>query len=370
MTSPTANPENVVEDYRVLALYQFVEIADPVALRDALSAEAERLGIVGTLLLADEGLNGTVVGADDAIDALLDWLAADGRFDRLTTNESRTGELPFRRLKVKLRKEIVSLGVPGIAPAQKTGTHVPPQHWNALVDDPDVLLIDTRNDYEIEIGTFAGARSPHTTNFRDFPAWVAEHLDPRETPRVAMFCTGGIRCEKATAFMLEQGFAEVYQLEGGILRYLAEVPEGASRWQGDCFVFDERVSVTHGLARGDYTQCHACRRPLSAEDMRDARYVAGVACPRCHDETDPAQRRRFRERRRQVRLAQGRNAEHLGPAAARSVADGANAPVTADSRPDDSLVVDAASSGTPDVAAPSTGAPSVDASSASTRATK
>lgn len=300
-------------DYRVLALYQFVDIADPPKLRDALEQVSAELGIVGTLLIAGEGLNGTVVGTDAAVQSLLQWLANDGRFDRLTMNESRTDALPFRRMKVKLRQEIVSLGVAGVAPARRTGTHVPPAEWNALLDDPDVLLIDTRNDYEIAIGTFAGAISPATTNFRDFPTFVQRELDPARTPRVAMFCTGGIRCEKATAFMLEQGFEEVYQLEGGILSYLAETPETDSRWQGECFVFDERVSVTHALAPGTYEQCHACRRPLSAADMRSLKYVQGVACPHCHDETSAAQRQRFRERRRQVKRAAARDTNHIGP---------------------------------------------------------
>lgn len=307
------NPcDPVLEDYRVLALYQFQDVEDPPKLRDALEQVSAELGIVGTLLIANEGINGTVVGTDAAVDALLVWLQAEGRFNHLTTNVSRTATLPFRRMKVKLRSEIVSLGVPTVRPAQCTGTHVPPAEWNRLVDDPDVLLIDTRNDYEVAIGSFTGALSPGTTNFRDFPAFVARSLDPRRTPKVAMFCTGGIRCEKATAFMLAQGFEAVYQLEGGILRYLAETPAHESRWQGECFVFDERVSVTHNLAVGSYIQCHACRRPLSVEETRRPEYVAGVACPHCHDQTSEAQRRGFRERRRQTRFAQLRGQRHLG----------------------------------------------------------
>jgi len=295
----------------ILALYQFVHIDDPAALRSDLARLCERAALKGTLLVATEGLNGTVAGSDAAVSALCDFLARDGRFDALVVNRSRAPQPPFQRMKVKLRREIVSLGVTGIDPGADTGVHVPPAEWDALIADPEVVTIDTRNDYEVRVGTFENAISPGTVNFRDFPAYVARELDPARHRRVAMFCTGGIRCEKASAYLKQQGFAEVYQLEGGILSYLNAVPAARSSWRGECFVFDERVTVTHDLAPGGHVQCFACRRPLSEVDTASPDYVQGISCPYCVSETDAEHRARFAERRRQVELADRRGRRHI-----------------------------------------------------------
>lgn len=298
-------------DLAVCALYQFVRIENPIALRGALATECDRLGLKGTLLVAAEGVNGTVAGTEAAVAALEAWFAADGRFARLTLNRSRAPEPPFQRMKVKLKREVVSLGVPGIDPGARTGTHVAPEAWDALIADPSVTVIDTRNDYEVRIGSFRGAVSAGTRHFREFPEFAARALDPERDRRIAMFCTGGIRCEKATAFLISQGFDEVYQLEGGILNYLTTVPEGRSSWEGACFVFDERVALRHDLAPAGYRQCHACRRPLSDADTASADYVPGVSCPYCVGETGAEQRERFAERIRQVALAKARGARHI-----------------------------------------------------------
>ena len=298
-------------DVAVCALYQFVRIEDPVGLRGALAAECDRLGLKGTVLVAVEGINGTVAGSDAAVAALEAWFAADGRFRRLTLNRSRAPEPPFRRMKVKLKREIVSLGVPGIDAGARTGTHVAPGAWDALIADASVTVVDTRNDYEVRIGSFRGAVSAGTRHFREFPAFAERALDPDRDRRIAMFCTGGIRCEKAAAFLIAQGFEEVYQLEGGILNYLNRVPESQSSWQGACFVFDERVALRHDLSPGEYRQCHACRRPLSASDTASEDYVPGVVCPYCVGETEAQQRERFAERTRQVALAATRGVRHI-----------------------------------------------------------
>lgn len=298
-------------DVAVCALYQFVRVEDPAALRSALATECARLGLKGTLLVASEGINGTVAGTDAGVAALEAWLAADGRFARLTLNRSRAPAPPFQRMKVKLKHEIVSLGVPGIDPGTRTGTHVSPEAWNALIDDPAVTVIDTRNDYEVRIGSFRGAVSAGTRHFRQFPEFAARSLDPDRDRRIAMFCTGGIRCEKATALLIAQGFDEVYQLEGGILNYLTTVPEARSSWEGACFVFDDRVALRHDMSPGGYLQCHACRRPLSDVETASADYVPGVSCPYCVGQTRAEQRERFAERTRQVALAKARGTRHI-----------------------------------------------------------
>jgi UPF0176 protein len=264
------------------------------------------------LLLASEGINGTVAGTREGIDLLLAYLKAIPELAQLDHKESFCDEMPFYRMKVKLKKEIVTMGVEGIDPQVTVGRYVEPKDWNALITDPDVLLVDTRNDYEVEIGTFKGAMDPNTTTFREFPEYVKTNLDPQKQKKVAMFCTGGIRCEKATAYMIEQGFDEVFHLKGGILKYLEEVPEAESLWQGECFVFDNRVSVNHKLEKGDYDQCHGCRFPITEQDKRDARYVAGVSCPRCHDLLTEDQRMRFSERQKQIQLAKQRQQVHIG----------------------------------------------------------
>jgi len=291
----------------VAALYQFVRLDDYQQLREPLLHCLLDNGIKGTLLLALEGINGTVSGSRRAIDNLRAWFAKDGRFNALEYKESSHDEQPFFRTKVKLKKEIVTLGVQDVDPNHEVGTYVEPQDWNALISDPDVLLIDTRNDYEVAIGSFNGAINPKTQTFREFPAWVKANTHPDKHKKVAMFCTGGIRCEKASSYMLHQGFSEVFHLKGGILNYLEKIPEGESAWQGDCFVFDQRVSVRHNLEPGQYSQCHACRHPLSAEDRISIHYQEGISCPHCFDNLPEKTRESARQRQRQVELARLHN---------------------------------------------------------------
>ncbi|MBT8140990.1 MAG: rhodanese-related sulfurtransferase, partial [Gammaproteobacteria bacterium] len=269
------------------------------------------LDIKGTLLLANEGINGTIAGTRAAIDALLTQLREDPRFADLDVKESLTDTMPFYRTKVRLKKEIVTLGQAGIDPNKLVGTYVNPQDWNALIAQDDVTLIDVRNDYEVEIGSFKGALDPDTKTFRDYPEYVKNNLDPDKQKKVAMFCTGGIRCEKASAYMLQQGFEEVYHLKGGILKYLEEVQEAESFWQGDCFVFDNRVAVDHQLGVAGYDQCHACRRPITDADKDSIHYQKGVSCPKCADEYSEGQRQRFAERQKQIELAKQRGEQHI-----------------------------------------------------------
>lgn len=294
----------------VAALYKFVTLDDYVQLREPLLQILLANDVRGTLLLAEEGINGTVSGSREGIDAVLAWLRADARLVDIDHKESYCAEQPFYRTKVKLKKEIVTLGVPGVDPNHRVGTYVEPRDWNALVDDPEVLVIDTRNDYEVGIGSFKGAIDPQTKSFRDFPAYIREHFDPARHSKVAMFCTGGIRCEKASSFMLQEGFPEVFHLKGGILKYLEEVPAAESRWEGECFVFDNRVTVTHDLAEGVYDQCHACRTPVSPEDMQSAHYSPGISCPHCWDSLSEKTRAGARERQKQIELARLRNEPH------------------------------------------------------------
>ena len=301
-----------MSDYRIIAIYKFVSLPDYIALRDTLYTLCTENRISGTLLVAEEGLNGTVSGSNEGIQALIDYLDADSRFDGMSLKESWADQNPFLRMKVRLKKEIVTLGKDGIDPTKEVGTYVKPEQWNALIERPDIVVIDTRNDYEIEIGTFKNAVNPNTKTFREFPQWVADADALGKKPAVAMFCTGGIRCEKATAFMLQQGFEEVYHLEGGILKYLETVPEKDSLWEGECFVFDDRVSVDHSLAPGSYDMCHGCRCPISDTDKTSPEYIRGVCCPRCHRELTDAQKTRFAERQKQMELAAQRNQRHLG----------------------------------------------------------
>ena len=296
----------------VCALYHFVRLDDHEALRQPLLDTMLAHDVKGTLLLSLEGINGTIAGTRQGIDAVLAWLKRDERLQDLDHKESCDDEVPFYRSKVKLKKEIVTMGVEGIDPRRKVGTHVDAKDWNSLISDPEVLLIDTRNDYEVEIGTFAGAVNPATKTFREFPDYVQQHLDPAKHKKIAMFCTGGIRCEKSTAYLKEKGFEEVYHLKGGILKYLEQVPPEKSLWQGECFVFDNRVSVNHALEKGGYDQCHACRLPITDADKSDPRYEKGVSCPRCFDELDETQKQSFRERQKQVELARQRGESHIG----------------------------------------------------------
>ncbi len=296
----------------VAAIYKFVKLTDCTALRGPLLAQCDALGITGTLLLADEGINGTIAGTRSGIDKILAYLRSDPRLADLEHKESAADHPPFYRMKVKLKKEIVTMGVPGIDPTELVGHYVKPEDWNALISDPDVLLIDTRNDYEVDVGTFKGAVDPRITTFREFPEYVKTHFDPQKQPRVAMFCTGGIRCEKASAYMLQQGFPEVYHLQGGILKYLENVPAEQSLWQGECFVFDQRVAVGQGLAPGHYELCYGCSRPITAEEKASPKYQAGVSCPHCYDSLTPDKRAAALERQKQVELAKQRGEAHIG----------------------------------------------------------
>ncbi len=305
-------PEAARPDTVVAALYKFVRLDNFRAMREPLLDACLRSGVRGTLLLAPEGINGTIAGSREGVDGVLAYLRSDARLANIEHKESLDDHLPFHRMKVKLKREIVTMGVEGVDPNRRVGTYVQPSDWNALVADPEVLLLDTRNDYECSIGTFRGAIAPDTTNFREFPAYVREHLDPARHRKVAMFCTGGIRCEKASAFMLEQGFEEVYHLRGGILKYLEEVPPEDSAWEGECFVFDNRVAVDHRLQKGRYQQCFGCRHPISEQDMRSGQYEQGVCCPHCFDRLTYEQKARFRERQKQVKLAAGRGEPHVG----------------------------------------------------------
>jgi len=299
---------------RVAALYRFAAFDDPAAIRAALEARARALGIRGTLLVAGEGINGTIAGAPEAVDAMVATIRSLPGCAGLAPKYADAAAMPFHRLKVRLKREVVTLGVAGIDAARDAGTYVSPADWNALVDDPDTVVIDTRNGYEVAVGSFAGAIDPGTDAFRDFPAWVDAHRDELAGKRIAMFCTGGIRCEKATALMKAEGFDDVHHLDGGILRYLEEVPEGESRWRGECFVFDERVAVGHGLAPGSHVLCRGCRMPVSPEDRASPLYAEGVSCPRCHASRDEVQRAGYAERHRQVRLAAERGGSHVGAA--------------------------------------------------------
>ncbi len=301
-----------MSEYLIAALYKFVRLPDFEALQAPIREKCDQEGVKGTLLLAHEGINGTIAGSEAGLRNVLAYLRSIPAFEGLVHKESWATEAPFYRMKVRLKKEIVTMGVEGIDPNKVVGTYVKPQDWNDLISDPEVLVVDTRNDYEIAIGTFKNALDPKTKTFREFPDWVKNNQNLHNKPKIAMFCTGGIRCEKSTAYMKEQGFDEVYHLEGGILKYLEEVPEEQSLWEGECFVFDERVSVGHGLVPGDYDMCHACRLPITEEDKTSPHYKKGVSCPYCYDVTTEDQKERFAERQKQVDLAGGKGELHIG----------------------------------------------------------
>lgn len=296
----------------VAALYKFVTLDDYRQLRAPLLDVCLAKGVKGTLLLAEEGINGTVAGTRWGIDAVLAYLKKDPRLAALDWKESYHDASPFLRMKVKLKREIVTMGIPGIDPNKAVGTYVKPKDWNTVIDDPEVVVIDTRNDYEVEIGTFKGAQDPKTVTFREFPQWVRDNLDPLTHKKVAMFCTGGIRCEKASSFMIQEGFEQVYHLQGGVLKYLEEVPVEDTRWDGECFVFDERVAVNHDLQKGQYDQCYACRYPITEADKRLPTYQPGISCPRCFDHLTEDQKTRFAERQKQITLARERGEQHRG----------------------------------------------------------
>jgi len=296
----------------VTALYHFVRLENYKDLRQPLLNVMLKNNVRGTLLLAEEGINGTIAGERMAIDTVLNWLRQDPRLRDFDSKESFTQSMPFHRSKVKLKKEIVTMGVEGIDPTHKVGRYVKPEDWNALISDPDTLLIDTRNDYEYQIGTFKNAVNPNTATFREFPEFVKENLDPKKPQKVAMFCTGGIRCEKSTAFLIEQGFKDVFHLQGGIIKYLEEVPKDDTLWQGECFVFDNRVAINHDLEKGSYNQCYACRYPITEEEMQSKHYQEGVSCPHCFEKVTEEQRQRFAEREKQILLAKQRGEQHIG----------------------------------------------------------
>ncbi|MCU4675721.1 rhodanese-related sulfurtransferase [Catenovulum sp. 2E275] len=296
----------------VAALYKFTRLENFEAMREPLHNVMADNEVKGTLLLANEGINGTISGPRAGIDAVLNWLKSDPRLVDIEHKESEADEQAFYRTKVKLKKEIVTMGVEGIDPNQVVGTYVEPKDWNALISDPEVLLVDTRNDYEVAIGTFENAVDPKTKTFREFPEYVEKHLDPNKHKKVAMFCTGGIRCEKSTAYLKEQGFNEVYHLKGGILKYLEEVPAEQTMWKGECFVFDQRVTVDHALNQGSYDQCYACRMPITEAEKQTEQYQKGVSCPHCFDKTSEEDKARFAERERQIELAEQRGAVHIG----------------------------------------------------------
>jgi UPF0176 protein len=297
--------------FTVCALYHFTRFDDPAALRDPLLLVCRDHAITGTLLLAKEGINGTVAGPEAGINALLTHLRALPGCADLEWKISTAQDRPFARMKVRLKKEIVTMGVPDVDPRAKVGHYVQPSEWNELIQSPDVAVIDTRNDYEVAIGTFEGAVDPKTDSFREFPEWWEKNKDRFHNKRIAMFCTGGIRCEKSTNYLLNQGVEEVYHLKGGILKYLEEVPAEQSTWQGECFVFDGRVSVGHGLKEGPHLLCHACRRPILPDDKNRPEYEHGVSCHLCIEETSDEDKARFRERQKQIRLAEARGERHL-----------------------------------------------------------
>ena len=300
----------------IVALYKFTSLPQFEKLRPPLQTAARKAGVRGTLLLAHEGINGTLAGSREAIGSFLERLERVSAIGALEVKFSFAEEQPFYRMKVRLKKEIVTLGQPAVDPTNTVGTYVDPADWNRLIDDPDTLVIDTRNDYEVSIGTFENAVNPETSSFRDFADFVEDKLKPlikdKKPKNIAMFCTGGIRCEKSTSYLLQEGFENVFHLKGGILKYLETIPQDNSKWQGECFVFDGRVSVGHDLQPGSYDMCHACRMPLSSEEKQHPAYRPGVSCPKCVDNLSEAQIKRFSDRQKQVELAKQRGEVHIG----------------------------------------------------------
>ncbi len=309
-------PPEPSEPVSVATLYRFTPFADCVGRRAALDKECRRHGVRGTLLLAPEGINGTIAGTSEGVAAILDTIRQLPGCADLDVKLSSAATMPFHRLKVRVKREIVTMGQPGIDPLASAGTYVEAQDWNALISDPDTIVIDTRNGYEVAVGSFAGAINPEIATFRNFPEWFQKVreglLGSGKQPKVAMFCTGGIRCEKSTAFLKQEGVEDVFHLKGGILKYLETVPEQDSLWQGECFVFDQRVTIGHGLQRGIHELCHACRRPVSPQDLASPSYEAGVSCAACHSERTEEQRASYRERHRQTALAAAQGRVHVG----------------------------------------------------------
>ena len=301
-----------MERYIVAALYKFAPLDNLDTMREAVLRACKEHDICGTLLLAHEGINGTIAGSREGIDAILAFLRSYPALKDLEHKESYAEGEPFYRMKVRIKKEIVTIGIPEVNPNEVVGTYLNPEEWNKVISEPDTILIDTRNDYEVKVGTFKGAINPQTETFREFPDYVKQHFDNQKHKKVAMFCTGGIRCEKASAYMKKLGFEEVYHLKGGILKYLETMPEEKSLWQGECFVFDQRVTVRHGLELGTYELCPSCRHPLNAQDKPSPKFIEGVACPLCHDRLTPAQMASAAERQKQIKLAELRGEKHIG----------------------------------------------------------
>jgi len=310
------------EPVQVSAFYKFTKVGDPLALKDRLIRYLADTTILGTVLVAKEGVNGTISGSKLEVEHFIAFLSDALGVEHIPFKLATAASRPFHRMKVRLKREIVTLGVNGIDPNREVGQYVPPEQWNALIERDDVLLVDTRNDYEYAVGSFKGALNPHTKSFREFPDYVDRNLDPAKTPKVAMFCTGGIRCEKATGLMLQKGFKEVYHLEGGILEYFNRVDTKQSLWDGECFVFDERVTVNQELEQGAYKMCHACRMPLSSEELSSDKYEEGISCPKCYDQLTKEKRDRLAQRNLQMELAKKRQDRHLGKRHQRHLIEG------------------------------------------------
>jgi len=302
--------------YLTIAFYQFIRLEKVDQLQAFILKFCQKNNIKGTILLASEGINGTISGQKNNIHEFLKFIKTDsllkGNFKNLEYKESWAYKNPFYRMKVRLKKEIVALGVERISPTKKVGKYVNPEDWNALINDPNTIVIDTRNNYEVDIGTFKNSINPQTETFREFPSFVEKNLEDKKQKKVAMFCTGGIRCEKATSLMLEKGFEDVYHLKGGILKYLENIPKEKSLWEGECFVFDQRVAVTHGLDEGQYDQCYACRHPLSPEELESGQYNKGISCPYCFNKLSDKKKAGVTERQKQIMLSKSKGVNHIG----------------------------------------------------------
>ena len=302
--------------FLTVAFYHFITLDKKNNIQEHIYNFCEANNIKGTILLADEGINGTISGKEKNIRNFLIFIKKEGLFNgvfsKLEHKESWASKNPFYRMKVRLKKEIVALGVDGVSPTKNVGKYVKPEEWNNLISDPNTIIIDTRNHYEVDIGTFKNATNPNTSTFRELPSFIEENLDPKTPKKIAMFCTGGIRCEKATSLMLDKGFKDVYHLEGGILKYLETIDKDKSLWEGECFVFDQRVAVTHGLNEGKYDQCYACRHPLSPDEMNSSHYIKGISCPYCYNKLTNEKKSSVIERQKQIELAKLRGEDHIG----------------------------------------------------------
>ena len=303
--------------YKVAALYKFTKVLDSFSIHNEIRKKLKEFSIYGTILVGDEGINGTISSSNNEnLLKALDYIKSHKGFNDLDIKYSSSDINPFVRLKVKLKEEIVTIGDKSIDPTKSAGEYVEPENWNDLIDDKNTIIIDTRNNYEYSIGTFKNSLNPNTTKFREFPKWLKRNkftVHEKNNKNIAMFCTGGIRCEKASSLMKEKGFKNVYHLKGGILKYFESVSKEKSRWQGECFVFDDRVSVKHDLSKGTYDMCHGCRMPITENDKKSKKYIRGVACPKCFDKTSEEQKLRYKRRQKQVDLAKERNQKHIGP---------------------------------------------------------